>query len=78
MNQNFYVIYITVNPIHDFLFYTYNRDIYNYLQNLIHYCTWPAICRGSVELSLFKQDQINLAHFLSKLITIRTDELIDD
>ena len=32
----------------------------------------------TIELSLFKQDQINLAHLLSKLITIGTDELIDD
>ena len=32
----------------------------------------------TIELSLFKQDQINLAHLLSKSITIGTDELIDD
>ena len=32
----------------------------------------------TIELSLFKQDQTNLAHLLSKLITIGTDELRDD
>ena len=32
----------------------------------------------TIELSLFKQDQINLAYLHSKLITIGTDELIDD
>ena len=32
----------------------------------------------TIELSLFKQDQINLARILSKLVTLGSDELIDD
>ena len=32
----------------------------------------------TIELSLFKQDQINLARILFKLVIIGTDELIDD
>ena len=32
----------------------------------------------TIELSLFKQDQINLTNLLSKLKTIRVDELMHD
>ena len=56
------------------------KIIYKYLQNMIHYLLHLANLAIvlTIELSLFKQDQINLAHLLSKLVTIGTDELIDD
>ena len=76
MDKSICVICLTVNSIYDFLFYTYNYDINNYLQNLIHYCFWP-IGNLTKELLLFKQVHINLAHLSSNLKTSGNDELID-
>ena len=75
MNQSVYIIYITVNPISYCILITkISIIIFKLWYTILHFADLAIIL--TIELSLFKQNQINLAHLISKLIN-PTIKLLD-